>query len=311
MSPAEDQQLNLPNMDLPLGLRLRRAREALGLSVAEAAEKLRLKSVIIEALEKEDFDTLGAAVYVRGYFNTYAKLVGVPTVLVESVFAQRSAAPPQLRTTARISHSRYLFDRYAKRAVYVVLTASIVGPSIWLATQGQLPRQGATLRPLDAPVATQTASLPSESSDTAAAVDASASIQTFGPPDQFATRSAGETPVMAGLAPFYAPPPQSVAAAPASAAAPSVSTQGLSLHLRGDSWVEVLDAEGRRIEHGILRTGTTRDFAPGTAARVSLGNADAVEVRVNGAPTDIAAYRRANVARFTVSSDGSLAPAGG
>lgn len=313
MSPAEDQQLNLPNMDLPLGLRLRRAREALGLSVAEAAEKLRLKSVIIEALEKEDFDTLGAAVYVRGYFNSYAKLVGVPTVLVESVFAQRSAPPPQLRTTARISHSRYLFDRYAKRAIYVVLTASIVGPSIWLATQGQLPRQGATLRPLDTPTATQTANLPIDTAESTVAANSieESAVDSLGPSDPLAARSAGETPVMAGLAPFYAPQPQTRASETAPVAAPPVAASGLSLHLRGDSWVEVLDAEGRRVEHGILRSGTTRDFAPGVAARVSLGNADAVEVRVNGAPTDIAAYRRANVARFTVSSDGSLAPAGG
>ena len=313
MSPADDQQLNLPNMDQPLGLRLRHAREALGLSVSEAAEKLRLKSVIVEALEKEDFDTLGAAVYVRGYFNSYAKLVGLPTVLVESVFARRATPLPQLRTTARVSHSRYLFDRYAKRAVYVVLTASIVGPSIYLATQGQLPRQGALLRPLDTPTTEVTSAPGVRSAFPLNSGVAGSASNTFGPPEQLATRSAGETPVMAGLGPFLASQfkPEVEDAPVVPAVASQQAGRGLSLHLRGDSWVEVLDADGKRNAHGILRSGTTRDFAPGTAARVSLGNAEAVEVRVNGAPTDIAAYRRANVARFTVSSDGSLAPAGG
>jgi cytoskeleton protein RodZ len=42
---------------------------------------------------------------------------------------------------------------------------------------------------------------------------------------------------------------------------------------------------------------------------VVLGNAAAVEVRTRGKTRDLAPYMRANVARFTVSSDGSLAPA--
>jgi len=44
--------------------------------------------------------------------------------------------------------------------------------------------------------------------------------------------------------------------------------------------------------------------------RVVLGNAGAVEVLGNGNIQDLADYKRANVARFTVSSDGSIQPAG-
>lgn len=308
MSTADDQQLPLPNMDLPLGLRLRRAREALHLSVVEAAEKLRLKVSIVESLEKEDLDALGAPVYVRGYFNSYAKLVGVPLVLVDRVFAARTSPLPQLHSAPRVSHSRYLLDRYSKRAMYLVLTASIVGPVVFLATRDRLPQQGITLTSLEAPLP-MAAPAPTTSGTTDA--PAQAPVEDIGPPVQLA-RSAGETPVMAGLGPFYSVQSSSQATASLPPQAVSrVPDHGLSLHVRGDSWVEVLDADGKRIEHGILRAGESRSFAPGAAARVSLGNADAVEVRVNGAITDIAAYRRANVARFTVSSDGSLAPAGG
>ncbi|MCI1709764.1 MAG: helix-turn-helix domain-containing protein [Chiayiivirga sp.] len=302
MTPVDEQSLHQSGTDLPLGLRLRRAREARKLSVGEAAEKLRLKSATIEALEREDFDALGAPVYVRGYFSSYARLLDVPAVLVDGLFTQRAAPPPQLHTTARVSHSRYLFDRYAKRAVYVVLTASIVVPTIYLATMGRLPSHGASLTPLDAPNLT----IPLQVATTEPASDAAAADD-VGPPAPLAR--AGDSPVMAGLGPFLPSQFQPQSATPP--VAPIAAPSGLSLHLNGDSWVEVLDAEGRRIEHGILRAGETRDFAPGTAVRVSLGNAEAVEVRVNGSVTDIAAYRRANVARFTVSSDGSLAPAGG
>lgn len=292
----EEQQLALPHMDMPLGLRLRRAREALGLPLAEAAEKLRLKTATVEAMEREDFDALGATVYVRGYFNSYARLLGLPTVIVEGAFRRNEAPPPpELRTTARVSHSRYLFDRYAKRAVYVVITASIVGPIIFLATSNQLPRPGATLTPLDAPVSSIAAvSVPS--------VDATQ----FGPPAPAAApRSAAENPVVASLTPFYQPqaerPP-----------APAVGAErGLVLQFTGDSWVEVIGHDGQRLAYGLMPSGTVREFADGSVAKVSLGNAEAVQVRVNGEAADLAAFRRANVARFTVSSQGTLAPAGG
>jgi len=39
-----------------------------------------------------------------------------------------------------------------------------------------------------------------------------------------------------------------------------------------------------------------------------LGNAAQVQVQQNGAIIDLGPYRRANVARFTVSSEGSVAP---
>lgn len=304
----DDQQLPLPNMDLPLGLRLRRAREAASLSVQEVAEKLRLKTSTVEAMEKEDFDALGATVYVRGYFNSYARMVGVPTVLIDGLFARRTAPQPELRTTARVSHSRYLFDRYAKRAVYVVLTASIVVPVILLATRNQLPQPGATLTSLDAPAAATAAAAPGEEG-TARPGDVS-----LPQPAAPAPRSAGDSPVMASLGPFYSAqfnqPPAPVAP-PVASAVEAATSEGLSLHLVGDSWVEVIGQDGRRLEHGLLRAGAVRRFAPGSIARVSLGNAAAVEVRLNGEPTDIGAYRRANVARFTVSSDGSLSAAGG
>jgi cytoskeleton protein RodZ len=302
----DDQQHHGGASDLPLGLRLRQAREAAGMSVGEAAERLRLKSATIDALERENFDALGASVYVRGYYNSYARLLGVPTVLVERVFAQRAPASPALHTTARISHSRYLFDRYAKRAVYLVLTASIVVPVILLATRNQLPSQGATLTSLDAPTREAEGNAPSTAA--VSGNDAVAPVVELPKVE----RSAGESPVMASLGPFYTPRPMpEVTPAVVLAPVASAAEPGLSLRLKGDSWVEVLDRDGRRIAHGVLRAGDSRQFAAGTVGKVSLGNAEAVEVRVNGAVTDIAAYRRANVARFTVSSEGSLAPAGG
>lgn len=59
------------------GERLRRAREARGLSRADLSEDLRLTQDKIRALEEEDFSGLPEQALVRGYVRNYAKVVGV------------------------------------------------------------------------------------------------------------------------------------------------------------------------------------------------------------------------------------------
>ena len=56
----------------------------------------------------------------------------------------------------------------------------------------------------------------------------------------------------------------------------------------------------------------TRPMAQGPPAgevgKVVLGNSSAVQVQQAGKPVDLAPFSRGSVARFTLSSDGSLAP---
>jgi cytoskeleton protein RodZ len=82
----------------------------------------------------------------------------------------------------------------------------------------------------------------------------------------------------------------------------------LTLHMTGDSWVQIIGPDGSTVEKGLLKTGEERSFRNGQVGRVVLGNAAAVEVQQAGSTVDMTPYKRANVARFTVSSDGSLAP---
>ena len=86
-------------------------------------------------------------------------------------------------------------------------------------------------------------------------------------------------------------------------------TPALALRFNGDSWVEVMGENGKVLEQALLHAGDRRNYDVGEVTGVVLGNASAVEVRQLGRKTDIEPFLRANVARFTVSSDGSLAPA--
>lgn len=76
---------------LGLGERLRSARKARAISVAQAAEALHLEEDSVRALEEERFEALGAPVFVRGHLRRYAELVGLPTDAV--LDAYRAAVP--------------------------------------------------------------------------------------------------------------------------------------------------------------------------------------------------------------------------
>ena len=91
---------------------------------------------------------------------------------------------------------------------------------------------------------------------------------------------------------------------------PVANDSGLVLRFRGESWVDVVDAQGERVERGLVEAGAERRYAAGQVARITLGNSQAVDVSFADKVLDLAPYRTANVARFTVSSAGEPAPAG-
>ena len=52
-----------------IGARLRAGREKLGLTVLQVAERIHTDAKIVEAIEAENFDALGAPVYARGHIR--------------------------------------------------------------------------------------------------------------------------------------------------------------------------------------------------------------------------------------------------
>jgi len=59
------------------GARLRAAREARGMSIEEAAERLKLSGALVLAMEQDRTALLGAPVFARGHLRNYAALLGV------------------------------------------------------------------------------------------------------------------------------------------------------------------------------------------------------------------------------------------
>jgi len=252
------------------GIRLSKAREAAGLRVEDVATRLKMPVRVVQALESDDWERAGAAVFVRGQLRSYAKLLGINIDDSIELAGVRQIEPSEIVSHVHTPPLQRMFEQTARRLVYVVMTAVIVVPVWMMATRGPLglPMQDNTTR-LDAPAGQR----------------ASATAQTPAPAHERA-------PMVASLTP------------PMSAQAPAAV---LTLRLNGDSWMEVVAPDGRTIEQGLLSAGTQRSYAHGEVARMVIGNASAVEVLQAGQIVDTEPYRRANVARFTVSSDGSLA----
>jgi cytoskeleton protein RodZ len=278
----------------PLGTRLRQGRQALGLSTAEVGIRLRLPAAIVEAMEREDFERLGAPIYARSHLGGYVRMLGLPSALVDCALAVNAPPPPQLVTTTSVPRSHYLFDRYARRAVYAVLTASIVLPVVWLATRDQLPGRPAVVASLD----TAPTGAGATPEDTVAAPPAAQTVE--------------ERQVVASIAPFYRESERDATVAPPLQAAvtPEPAT-ALRIEFVGPSWVEVLGRDGKRLAFGLVAAGEAHSFPMQDVSSVSIGDADAVDVSLGGAELDLAPFRRAKVARFTLSSDGKLNAAGG
>jgi cytoskeleton protein RodZ len=286
----------------PIGLRLKQARVSQSLSITEVGQQLKLPVAIVEAMERDDWVRLGAPVYVRSYLGSYLRLVGLPETLAEQV--AQSKPTPQLVPMGSRSRMRRVLDQSLRNAVYLLMTAVLVIPAVLVARHYQktpAPEQ-LTLdtAPVFTPAAPVAAPVPSDLTDKATLAaapegEAPAVAPASVPAGIAETVEAANSPdpVMASMAPTF-----------------KRDGQGLQLSFRDESWIEVLDAQGRRVERGLVAGGDVRRYAAGQVARITLGKADAVEVSFAGKPVDMTPYRAADVARFTVSSTGQPAPPG-
>ncbi|PPT86466.1 hypothetical protein XarzCFBP7410_04650 [Xanthomonas arboricola pv. zantedeschiae] len=268
------------------GQHLRDAREATGLSVDEVAGKLRMPAHVVRSLEQEEWQRLGAPVFVRGQLRSYARLLHVD---LEPLLQQAAIAP--IEPVKLVSHThtpraRRILESTARKAMYVVITGVFAVP-VWYATRSHLDGKAPSTVSLDSmPEAPKTGTPANAATQPASA-----------PREQPAPYIASMTPVPRAT-PEVEPP-----------AASAASGGSLSLSFSGDSWVQILAPDGSAVEKALVRAGERRSYSPGQVGRIVLGNASAVEVQQGGSIVDVKPFQRANVARFAVSSDGSVVPA--
>ena len=260
----------------PIGLRFRHCREKQRMSLESVAQQLKLPVAILEAIEREDWGRLGAPIFVRSYVGSYAKYLGLPASLADEVV--RGKPVPQL-VQVGAPPARRSFDRGVMSLAYVAMTVVILGSVVALAMYFQGPRRkNAEVLPPDA-------------------------TATYAGSEALPSPAAIQEPVVASLA----PPLDAVGAVAAQPAAANAATGSeVVMRFHGESWVDIVDRTGAHIERGLVPAGAERRYADGSLAEVTLGNSTAVEVVSGGVAVDLAPYREANVAHFTVSSEGRI-----
>jgi cytoskeleton protein RodZ len=312
--PESETVLNLSATDSmvddpeSVGMRLRAAREQRGWSCEEVATRLKLQARLIRRIEEDDYSGIAHAVYLRGYLTSYARLLDMPLILAERVVAERGESVP-LQSTGRVSRSRYMLDRYSVSATYLILTALVVGPAVWLATHGGLEQNLARTVMLDGPAVTQDVTIPglrndptNVGSEPGAVADTSAQRDSSAPVAAVDVDQAAP-PIIASMAPFSSSPPATVDPLTANGS----GKHSLVLKLSEPSWVEVTTGDGEKLEYGLLQAGVERRYASDSAVTVRLGNAKGAEIVADGKPIELAPFRRANVAHLRVFGNGELA----
>jgi cytoskeleton protein RodZ len=235
------------------GERLAEARRERQISVLEVAKELHLDEPKVRALERNDFEVLGAPVFAKGHLRKYAQLVGVDA---DDVFAdyyqmtRQETIPPVIVGRRRIRQELSPGPWIAVIIVIIVAAASYW----WFAVFADQAAPPATT-PEETPVEQQGVMIETVRQESE---------------PEIATQPAPE-PVASE------PEPQTAAAVPVTDGEVS-----LSLSFTGDCWTEISDARGQRLFFEMGRNGRSVELSGVAPFAVLFGNVDNVDVRVNG-----------------------------
>lgn len=288
-----------------VGMRLRAARNAAGLSLEDVARSSRIGVAILGAIESDDLSSLGAPIYARGYLRAYARAVGLPEAAVAGALEARAVQPPALVATQRTSRTHYLASRYAPPLAYALLTLVVLVPLVMSLRPALTPAPVASpvLQPIDG--SSLELGVPARSEPMA---PASAAIAA--PVAASATAPAAPAPAPAPATEVGPPAPEpqrpvmaSMASMPETSAPPTLASKHVVLRLSQQSWVELTGAAGQRIEYGLLPAGTVREYQISGDANLRIGNVRGATLQIDGAPVDLALHTAGNVARVSVGDD--------
>ena len=275
---------------LSAGARLAQARERLGMSLEQVADKLKLDPHTVAALEAGDYRVIGAAVFVRGFLRRYAQLVGDSPAEIEALYARQpgsSQAPDLARVTARFERRSRPRKPVSPWLAALVVGLLLAGGIWWWATHHTARAHEESVVELGAPPASAVSVAPAA----AAAQPAAATAPIGG--------NGGATSQAA--APPLAPEAEAAALAAKLAALPR---KHLEMRVNDESWVEAYDARGMRLQFGFAHAGATLALTGAPPFRLVLGNAGAVEVSLEGAAVSLPEAAPGARLRLSISGKG-------
>ena len=308
------------------GKALAAAREAMGWSVEQIADQLKMAVRQVVALEAGDYAALPGPAVVRGFVRAYAKVVRLdpaPLVAQIALDAPEAGIAGSIRRDRPASFSEVRFPSHGKRSKLPVVPMLVValviaaGIAVWKFDLVPGSLSGSTAPAADTAVLTETVpavsptnpampdpsvpliSVPPAANATDATPGAAAPSAT-GPVQGVATPAvaAPDAAATPAVTPPVATPP--VAAAPEATAPAAAGANPLVINVREDSWVEVRDAKGKALMRGMVKAGETRNLDIAGPSILIVGKPGAVTATLRGAAVELPPMKGSTISRVKV-----------
>lgn len=328
---TDEQPMAAPEHQAP-GQVLKERREAMGWSVEQIADALKLAPRQVVALEAGDYDSLPPAAVVRGFVRGYAKVVKIDAApLVAAIPVDAAMAAAAASTTVRrekiASLPKVRYPSHGKRSRFPVGAVALAALAIaalaaaWhfglLPMQGDTPVNGNTVAPPAVPAngtVTEPVAPPASAGAVNGAAPADPALQSpavplisVPPPAPDPSAPASGTQANPPAATPANPPANPPAAGQppvtthamigtGTAATAAAAANALVLNVKQDSWIEVRGS-GRPLISRLVRAGSTETFTIGEPVTLVVGNPAGVDATLRGAPLALPALKGGTVSR--------------
>lgn len=257
------------------------------MTVADAAQSLKLGPRQVEALEAEDWLSLPGNTMIRGFVRNYARLLSLdPDELMRELDAAHLQRTVELDVSAGTTATLPPTVRRVERRDYLAISAGLIllvlaGLAYYYVPADFWQSQMATW-------------IGSRSAPPAPVVP-----PVRAPGEVVAPKGAAGESVTVLTAPNATVLSEAPAARSPAGASPATAG-GLKLGFAQPAWAEVRDGRGQIVFSGVSPAGSRRDVAGQPPFSLVLGNATQVSVEYQGKVVDLAPHINGDVARLTV-----------
>ncbi len=272
-----------------IGEMLRQERHRQNLDVAQLADRTKIGTKILEAIEAEQWDRLPGKFFAKSFIRQYAGALGVDADKVEAELErlfevekpateaetespmERFPLPP---VSPRLAESRSGQRQWLLSLFVLGVIALCCGVyALWLSTWNVT--APSSRQPVAPPLAPAKSRAPVAGAESKVLPPASEST-TSATPAESATSAQQAPPMKSGS------PEQSVSEESAPVTQPAGNLL-LNLAASEKTWLS-LWVDGRQIFSGILMPGETKTIEGTHKARLYVGNAGGLEIHLNGKP---------------------------
>lgn len=318
------------------GERLRMAREQMGLTQQNVAERLCLKLSTVRDIEEDKSPADLASTFLRGYIRSYARLVHVPEDDLLPMMAKQApvrAAKIEPMQSFSLGKRRKKRDGWLMIFTWLVIFVVIGLTGAWwwqnhkasqadlvsMADQNGSSSDNSQSIPLgenstDSATDTDTNAAGTPVDNGAGAVTTPSTNNSNAANTSAPAASSDNAVVSPSQAPIDNAPPAATSPAPANSipagqmptanagvSQPAGDPNTVVMNFKADCWLEVTDATGKKLFSGLQRSGGKLSLSGTPPYRLKIGAPTAVDVQYQNQPVDLSRFIRNNqVARLTL-----------